>query len=160
MSPDDHRPAVPDLYETDFYLWTQAQAEAIRAHGQAAPTANPPIDWDRVAEEIEDMGKSERREARSRTIVILQHLFKLAWSKRPEPRGGWEETIVTQRDDLKSTLTPTIRKSVEIELESLHLVAADAASRAFAADEPSAPRDVSLRWTLPQILGEENDPIA
>jgi hypothetical protein len=50
--PRDHR---PDLYETPFLLWTQAQAEALRRRMRGGGR----IDWERVAEEVEDLGEAE-----------------------------------------------------------------------------------------------------
>lgn len=154
MAPDDHRPPA-SLYEEDFFLWTQEQAAALRARGKGGTR----IDYDALAEEVEDLGKSQRNEALSRTTTILLHLFKLAWSKRLEPRGGWEETILTQRHDLKRVLTASIRRDVEHELEGLHETAAAAAARSFGTQEPGATCDPALRWTLAEILGEANDPI-
>lgn len=151
---DDHRPR--DLYEQDFYLWTQQQAEALRARGKG----NAAVEWDKLAEEVEDMGKSERRESFSRTATIIEHLFKLAWSGREAPRAGWRSTIRTQRRDLALTLTPTLRRQVEAALEKLHHDVALDVADTFQSDEPTVQRDPSLRWTLPQILGEADDPIA
>lgn len=147
-----------DLYERDFYEWTKAQAEALRAEAGRAGRSNA-IEWARVAEEIEDMGKSDLRECYSRVRTILEHLFKLAWSERQEPRGGWEATILVQRSDLEPVLTASLRVHVEQELEELHRRAAKLAARTFLDHEPAERIDASLRWSLGQILGEENDPI-
>lgn len=154
MPPDDHRPNP--LYDEDFYLWTQAQAEALRAREGGANR----IDYDALAEEVEDLGRRDRNEAYSRTATVLEHLFKLAWSQQEQPKGGWRATVRTQRRDLKLVLTPSIRKFVEGSLDALHADAAAAASDSFSSDEPDARRDAALRWSLPQILGEENDPLA
>jgi len=48
-------------YDTDFYTWTQAQAAALRAGNWTA------VDREHLAEEIEDVGKSERR-------AVISHL--------------------------------------------------------------------------------------
>jgi hypothetical protein len=150
--PDDA--TTLDLYDLDFFAWTRAQASALRAQGQSAA-----VDWARVAEEIEDLGKSDLRECFSRVETLIEHLMKWAWSTRAEPLAGWAETIVRERNALELVLTPTLRRAVEDTLEDRHLRAARAASRAFAAHEPDASRDPSLRWTLLQILGEADDPL-
>ena len=150
--------APSDLYETDFYLWTQAQAEALRAAGKGRRGSNA-VEWERVAEEVEDMGKSDLRAAESLTVQILIHLFKLAWTEREEPKGHWESEIVTLRGNLARRLTPTLRNSVETQVEDLHREAAEAARRAFRTEGKGAPIDADLRWTLAQILGEEDDPL-
>jgi hypothetical protein len=154
MAPDDHRPPS-SLYEEDFFLWTQEQAAALRARGKGGVR----IDYETLAEEVEDLGRRERRECMSRTATILEHLFKLAWSQQVAPRGGWEATIITQRADLLAVLTPSLRRDVEASLDDLHRRAAEVAVRLFKSDEPGATCDVGLRWSLAQILGESDDPI-
>lgn len=153
---DDQRPG--DLYERDFYLWTQRQAEALRAEAKRPPGSNE-VDWDLVAMEIEDMGGRDARECYSRAATIIEHLFKLAWTARTEPRNGWRRTILTQRSEFGFAVTPTIRKKVAGKLEELHIKAAALAERLFEDEEPATARNPSLRWTLPQILGEEDDPL-
>lgn len=148
------------LYEEDFYLWTAAQAEALRAEAaRAQGGGSNAIDWDLVAEEVEDLGNRDRNACLSLTTQILVHLFKLAWSQRAEPRGHWQAEVLAFRDDLVRTLSPSLRAKVMSEMESLHLAAARRAERAFASDEPAAPRDETLRWSLEQVLGESDDPI-
>lgn len=148
--------AADDLYDRDFYLWTKAQAEALRARGRGGNA----IDYDVLAEEVEDLGKRDLRECVSRALVIIEHLMKLSWSTKAEPRGGWRATIRIQRSDLKRALTPSLRRMVEADLETIHQDAAFVAAESFSSEEPDAPRDQALRWTLPQILGEENDPLS
>ncbi|HEY7576199.1 MAG TPA: DUF29 family protein, partial [Acetobacteraceae bacterium] len=81
-----------DLYDTDLVLWSKAQAAALRRRA-----ANE-IDWDNVAEEIESLGKNDRRELQSRLQIVLDHLIRLAVSPASAPRHGWERTVITQRD--------------------------------------------------------------
>lgn len=147
-----------DLYDSDFYLWTQAQAEALRAAGKGKRGSNA-VEWERVAEEVEDMGKSDIHAAESLTAQILIPLYKLAWTKREEPKGHWESEIVTLRGNLQRKLTPSIRNKVAADLDGLHAEAAEAARRAFKSDEPTAPTDNAPHWSLAQILGEEDDPL-
>jgi len=82
--------ATAQLYETDFYGWIQRQAETLRARNFAN------LDLENLIEEIESMGRSERRELESRLEVLLMHLLK--WVFQPERRGAsWEATIEEQR---------------------------------------------------------------
>ena len=66
-------------YEEDFYLWTEEQARLLRSGEFSA------IDAANIAEEIESMGRSDRRELKSRLIVLLTHLLK--WRYQPEARS-------------------------------------------------------------------------
>ena len=148
------------LYDQDFHLWTAAQAEALRGEAKRQTTQSNAIDWDLLAEEIEDLGKRDRNEVWSLTRQIIMHLFKLAWTRREEPRGHWRAEIIGFRDALQGVMTPSLRSNSLAELERLHAIAARQAQLSFESEEPGTPTDPAWRWTLPQILGEENDPIA
>ena len=69
------------LYDTDFYAWAQQQAAALRATDWAA------LDVEHLAEEVEDLRKTERRAVRSQLRLILSHLLKWAYqpARRSEP---------------------------------------------------------------------------
>jgi Domain of unknown function DUF29 len=97
-----------DLYDTDLVLWSEAQAAALRRRA-----ANE-IDWDNIAEEIESLGKNDRRDLQSRLQTVLDHLIRLAASPASEPRHGWERTVITQRDAIAKLLrdSPSLRREV------------------------------------------------
>jgi hypothetical protein len=79
------------LYEQDFYAWANEQAALLRA-GRLSEA-----DIAHIAEEIESMGKSEKRELVSRLTILLLHLLK--WRFQPGRRGkSWEVSIRIQRD--------------------------------------------------------------
>lgn len=79
-----------ELYERDFHAWTQQQAELLNSQAAAG------LDWANLAEEIGDLGKSEKRELESRLQALLAHLLK--WRFQPNQRSGsWRATIVEQR---------------------------------------------------------------
>jgi Domain of unknown function DUF29 len=86
-----------ELYDQDFYEWTVRNAELLRA-GRASEA-----DLEHVAEEIEDMGKRERRQLSSRLSVLVAHLLK--WQAQPERRSqSWMGTIRVQRRELSDLL--------------------------------------------------------
>lgn len=83
------KPAFP-LYERDFMRWTQDQASKLRKR------AHNEIDWENVAEEIESLGRSDRREIESRLAVLIAHLLK--WEFQPGKRSNsWQSSISEQR---------------------------------------------------------------
>lgn len=90
-------------YEEDFYAWTREQATALRA--AAETRTNLPLDWENLAEEIESMGRSDRREVVSRLGRIIEHLLKLEHSPARHPRPGWRRSVVQQRFALDQILT-------------------------------------------------------
>jgi hypothetical protein len=83
------------LYERDFAAWSKHQAEALRMAGRGG--SNQPLDWENLAEEIEDLGRSQRFALRSQIMRIIQHLVKLQYSPSIEPRNGWRRTIRVAR---------------------------------------------------------------
>jgi hypothetical protein len=103
-------------YDDDFYAWTQHQAEVLRT----MPVSDNRFDREHVAEEIEDLGKSERDAVRSQIRRIIEHLLKLTYSPAEQPRFDWMETIVDARQELSDKLTPTLRGEVEGMLEKLY----------------------------------------
>jgi len=77
-------------YETDVVAWANEQAELIRTR------QFDKLDLSHIAEEIEDVGKSEQRELASRMAVLLAHILK--WKSQPEKRSvSWTLTIKEQR---------------------------------------------------------------
>lgn len=77
-------------YEKDFYAWTKEQSTLLRDHDFTR------LDIDNLIEELESMGRSERRQLVNRLEVLIMHLLK--WQYQPELRGRrWELTILEQR---------------------------------------------------------------
>ncbi len=93
------KPPISTGYDEDFFLWTRTQATALREAGRAG--VNAPVDWENVAEEIEDLGRSQKQKVRSFVFQILAHLIKLKASSRVEPRNGWSREVQVWRRDLK-----------------------------------------------------------
>lgn len=99
---------MSNLYDTDLVLWAERQAKALRRR------AGNEVDWDNVAEEIESLGKSDRRDLASRIQVVLDHLIRLQASPATEPRRGWQRTLIVQRDGIHKLLdeSPSLRPLV------------------------------------------------
>jgi len=95
-------------YEKDFYAWAIHNAKLLR-EGKLSE-----IDIEHIAEEIESMGKSEKRELINRLAVLLAHLLK--WEFQSERRSNsWKYTIKEQRLRLHDLLkeSPSLKKSLE-----------------------------------------------
>ncbi len=88
-------PSPPgDDYETDFLRWTERQADALRARDLAQ------IDWHNLIEEVESLGRSQRKELMSRVTVILVHLLKYEHGIDRQPSAKWRTTLLVQRQEL------------------------------------------------------------
>ncbi len=90
--------ATDTLYEDDFVIRTERQAEALRSASRQV--SNLPVDWENLAEEIESVGRSERAEIRSLIGQIVSHLLKLVHSPAVQTRAGWESEVSYARERL------------------------------------------------------------
>jgi hypothetical protein len=91
-------------YEADVIAWAHEQAAFVRA-GRFDM-----LDLEHIADEIEDVGKSEQRELESRMAVLLAHLIK--WQFQPDRRGNsWRHTISEQRKKVVQRIirTPSLK---------------------------------------------------
>ncbi len=133
------------LYETDFVQWADTQAQLLRAEEFEK------VDWTNLIEEIEDLSATQRRELRSRLVILLMHLLK--WEFQPSHRSrSWKVTIVNQRVDIDAILdeSPSLR-------HALLKAAADAYPRAILKAEaetnlPASTFPKELPYSLDQII--------
>ena len=136
------------LYDQDFYAWANEQARLLRAGALSE------ADIEHIAEEIETMGKAEKRELVSRLAVLLAHLLK--WQYQPERRGvSWEVTIGNQRRALVRHLqdNPSLKSRVQ---EALADAYGDAKGDARAATYlPRETFPASCPWSFEQTMNED-----
>ncbi|WP_426042230.1 DUF29 domain-containing protein [Brevundimonas sp. TWP2-3-4b1] len=111
MADDLTRPAS-DLYERDYVAWTEAQASALRSRkgGENA------LDYDNLAEEIEDLGKSEQRACESQIENIIEHLLKIEFVGPAETIPHWSKELRGFRRELSKRRTATIDNRLQLEL--------------------------------------------
>jgi len=132
-------------YDTDFYGWTQEQAGLLKA-GRLAE-----LDIDNLLEEVETMGRSEKRELDSRLTVLLLHLLK--WQFQPIRRGrSWQLTIEGQRINFSETLdeNPSLKAQLDTILKKAYAKSLIKASQETGLDKQTFPS--SCPWTFAQIL--------
>ena len=137
-----------NLYDRDFFAWTQAQANFIK-HKEFDK-----LDLINLQEEVESMGKRERRELANRLEVLLMHLLK--WKYQYEEQSkSWIRTIREQRHQILMVIEDN--PSLKLELSN-YLVKSYSYARINAHNETgiflkSFPEQ--CEWTLEQILNEE-----
>jgi len=103
-------------YNADFHAWATESAALIR-QGRFAE-----LDFNHIAEELESMGASERRELQNRLQILLMHLLKRQF--QPERRGkSWKLTIIHQRTAIERLLkqSPSLRRLLEDQEELLDI---------------------------------------
>jgi len=135
-------------YKKDFYAWTSHHADLIR-HRKFEE-----IDIENLAEEIESMGRSNRRELISRFAVLIAHLLK--WKFQPIRRSkSWIVTIKNQRMDITDLLqeSPSLKHEIESQLSHAYDKAALIASEQTGIDETEFPHDCP--FTLEQCLDNQ-----
>lgn len=88
------------LYEQDFYQWIQNTAIFLKEK------QFDQVDWENVIEEIESMGRSEKKEVQSRLIILIEHLLKLQYweAEKAYNERGWRITVIEQRRQIISNL--------------------------------------------------------
>ena len=134
-------------YEKDVVAWAKEQAELVRAGKFSA------IDVEHIAEEIEDVGKSEQRELISRMSVLLAHLLK--WPFQSARRGAsWSRTIKAQRLDVAYLLgeAPSLKPKLS-DGEWMRVVWAKALAQAVSETGLDVFPEV-CPWTMEQVLDD------
>jgi uncharacterized protein DUF29 len=105
---DEGMAKLKALYDEGFVRWTEEQAAALRCAKSLSPAGTRGstllLDWENLAEEIESLGRSDRRELRSQITRVLRHLLKLEDSPAAEPRAGWRATIDEARTENRGSL--------------------------------------------------------
>lgn len=139
------------LYDTDFYAWANEQAALLRA-GQlsAADIAN-------IAEEIESMGKAEKRELVSRLTVLLLHLLK--WQYQSKRRGrSWRLTMKEQRRQLFRHLrdNPSLSDKLTEAIADAYGDAILEAARETKLPETTFP--IACPWSFDQMMDDDFSP--
>ena len=136
-------------YETDFYLWTQQQADLLRQR----QFNRIDLDVENIAEEIESMGKRDRRSISGYIQNVLLHLLK--WRYQPERRGAsWRLSIENGRYQIVDLLDES--PSLNAHMEALTIKAYQQA-RKNAAGETSLPLITfpeQCPFTVEQITGD------
>lgn len=130
-----------NLYDEDFYAWTEQQAKALRTHFKG----DNRIDVEHLAEEVEDLGKSELHAVESYIENVIEHLLKLDYSGWIEPRDHWRVEVDAFRASIERKITPRIRQQVEAELDALYDRARRGAARSLHRREPDLVRRLPKR---------------
>ena len=103
-------PPSDPRHDDDFYAWTQEQAELLRR----LRAGGNRLDREGIAEEIEDLGRSELRTAQSLCEHIIEHLLKIEYAGLEEPARHWRDEVVEWRLQLEKTLTRSIEARLDL----------------------------------------------
>jgi hypothetical protein len=145
------KPTTKDLYEEDFYVWTERQAELLRAR------RFDELDLENLIEEVAELGEAVKKSVRSRVRTILEHLLKLQHSSALDSRPGWGETVRTQRDDLSDDLTRSSADCWSRKIDALYAQArnrAEGSLRDHGEDAAADSLPETCPYALEQITGD------
>ncbi len=90
---------IRSLYETDYYTWTQETARLLRSGRMDE------IDREALAEEVEDLGKSEKRALASQFKRLHAHLLKWAFTQKSGHKNSWKASIEDSRSEIEKILS-------------------------------------------------------
>jgi len=139
---------ITSLYESDFYGWTQHQANALRSRNIAE------LDFENLLEEMEAMGRSEKRGLKNRLVILLMHLLK--WQYQPERQGkSWELTIRNQREEVLELLeeNPSLKPRIDSVLESARKKALRETEKEIKMDRSTFP--AQCPWSFDEVMDDE-----
>jgi hypothetical protein len=136
-------------YDTDFYAWTQQQAQALRAKDWDA------VDLEHLAEEVDDLGASIRKGIVSQLERLLVHLLKWRYDPVTDPRRLWRLSILDARHEISKDLATnrTLRGFPAERLADTYRYARRVA--ALETDLPPVTFPEACEWTVDQVLDEE-----
>ncbi len=141
------------LHEADFYSWAVENARILR---EQRPSG---IDWESIAEELEDLGISQKKALESRLRVLLAHLLK--WIYEPSRRNkSWRLSIENARDEVREILeeNPGLHEKIPSLLGSAYRKARRDAASETALDEDAFPP--SVLWSYEQVVDDDFWPSA
>ena len=125
-----------NLYEQDFYAWTQQQAELLKS-GRLVEA-----DIKHLIAEIESMGAGERRELINRLAILMAHLLK--WHHQPSFRGrSWQLMIKEQRRQLERLLkdNPSLKARTQEFIDDAYIDAVLLAAKETGLEESIFPKE-------------------
>ena len=137
-----------DLYDSDYYQWLNVTATLL-SEGRLND-----LDVPNLLDELEAMGKSQKRAIESYLKVLLLHLLK--WNYQPTMRSGrWRSSIRNSRLGISDRIeeSPSLRELPELILEKCYRVA-----RSNAADETGLDQSVFPKvcpFTVAELLHED-----
>jgi hypothetical protein len=117
------------LYETDYNQWVNETVQQLRERQFDG------VDWDNLIEEIEDMGKSQKRALESFLTRLVEHLLKLSYWQSEKERNSnhWKSEIVNFRYQIHKRLkeSPSLRPELESIYAEIFSVAIKSVSQLF-----------------------------
>jgi hypothetical protein len=148
-------PETPRLYERDFVAWTRQQADLLRRAAAVGSTTD--LDFANLAEEIESLGRRDRRALAAQLTRMTEHLLKLQHAQAEEPRAGWESSVDAHRAKARRILTdsPGLKAELEVLLGESYDDGRRLAARSLRTDLGLKTLPETCPYSLEQILDRD-----
>lgn len=104
-----------DLYEADLLLWSEHQAELLRRRAAGALVNDRELDWANLAEEIEDVGRSEFRTVESLLGRALRHMLNAQGWPDSRDAPAWLADAIDFRQQAASRFAPSMRHRIDLD---------------------------------------------
>ena len=145
---------MSDLYDTDILTWSERQADLLRRRAAGELVNDVELDWPNIAEEIEDVGKSQLRAVASHLVQALLHDLKAeAWPLSSEV-PHWRAEARGQRDDARAACARSMKDRPELALATLWRRALRRMPETIDGTPP-LPVPEACPVTLDELLGED-----
>jgi hypothetical protein len=139
------------LYEEDAFAWSQRQAELLRDLARTRRDLPNELDLSNIAEEIEDLGRSELNTVLSHLDQMLVHVIKAASRPGAEPWRHWLNEIGRHRIEAERRFTPAMRRQIDLTRQWRRAVRR-AEEELVRFDEAMAPMPDGVPFTLDGLL--------
>ena len=139
-------------YDTDILLWSEHQAELLRRRAAGELVNEAELDWPNIAEEIEDVGRSQLHSVESLLVQALRHMLKAeAWPlSRDTP--SWRADAIDFRRQARRRFVPSMRQRIDV--ASLYADALAAMPETIDG-QPPLPMPEVCTVTLDELLSDE-----
>jgi hypothetical protein len=134
-------------YDKDFFKWTKTQAGLLRKGNLKE------LDIDNLIEEIESLGRNDKRALKSQLTRLLMHLLKLEYQpEKQEGSNSWKNSIVEAERAIKYLIedSPSLRNELDKMFIDSYEDARQDAARETGLKINKFPKDCS--YTLEEIL--------
>jgi hypothetical protein len=140
-------PLEEEMYDKDFFKWTKTQANLLKKHDLRR------LDIDHLREEIESLGRSDKRSLKSHLIILLQHLLKKKFHPQGKGNSGsWDASINNALTDIRLILedSPSLKRELISMCGSAYDFAREKAAFDTHLDKMHFPKECP--WEIQDIL--------
>jgi hypothetical protein len=139
-------------YDTDILIWSERQGELLRRRAAGELINDNDLDWPNIAEEIEDVGRSQLHSVESLLVQALRHMLKADGWPLSRDAPNWRADAIDFRRQARRRFVPSMRQKIDV---------ADLYADALAAipetidGQPPLPMPEICTVTLDELLGDD-----